>query len=224
MIAQSLYTVTGILLFAATFTSVQSSQCAVKAIQPSLREIRVILIQHFEVVQRAAQNYTRLVHRLTDEISVNRRLDEPVEVVSDSLERFVKAADQAGQDFIRKSDVALQKASDLANRNCPDENVDWVLELIAVKLRNELQSRIRDQSTPRLQTIVGQSTYKAIRLNRQALDDDDSDNSNEITLVLRDMFALLIELFTVEITDRQRQYFAVTEQALLAATVSAREL
>lgn len=224
MISPNRFTLTCLVLFAVTLTSVQSSKCALRAIQPELREIRKIVIHEITLVRHAAQQYTTLVRHLTDNITALGPVADIVASVRNGLDSFVRTADEAARILFRKANRQLRRASRRAQSNCPDLDVDPLLDQISRGLRHESDKRIQQQSNPRLYEIVGKATQKAVRGSQQALEDGNVDETNRITLVLRDVFALLTELFTVEIKDRQRQFFAFTEQLLLAAVVSAKSL
>lgn len=218
------FTVTFLLLFAVTFSSVQSTKCIVDAIQPTLREIREILLQQIGVAQRAAQSYTKLVHSLTDDITALSHVAEPTRTIRESLDRFVKTTDDAAQTYITGTIASLKRAAIRVNHDCGTTNINPWFQSVIDELYLGLQIRIQQKSTPRLYKIVDEATQKAVRLAQQAVDDRNSDEDNRITLVLRDVFALLIELFTFEIEDRQRQYFTFAEQVLLTAAVNSRHI
>lgn len=198
--------------------------CAVKAIKPELREVRKTVIQQIHVARLAAQQYTALVHRLTDKFNALDNVADIVLAIRQGLDTFVKTADKAANTLFSKADRLLFTAIHRVKRNCPGEDLHPILHEVGQGLRRESKVRIQQQSNPRLFEIVGKATQKVVRGNEQAFFDDNEDETNRITLVLRDVFALLIELFTVEIKDRQRQYFAYTEQLLLSAVVQAKRV
>lgn len=224
MITKSPLTLTFLVLFATTLTSVHSSRCAVKGIQPALREVRSTVIGQIGVVRRAGHRFTALVHRLTDNLTALDPVASPMIAIRRGLDSFIKIATKAAKTLFVISERSLRRAARRTKHNCPDIDIDPLLAEIEKGLKQEIESRIKRQSNPRLFEIVGRATQKAVRGHEQALDLGDEDEANRITLVLRDVFALLIELFVVEIKDRHRQYFAFTEQLLLSAIVSAKAL
>lgn len=223
MIALNRFTVLFIMLLAATLAIVQSTKCAEKSIRFKLLDIRSDLKKEIGVVRRAAKIYTKSVHRLTDEIFVGPTMNETVLAIRHSFESFLQFADRRHRVFLGNTDRSLEKASDQLSTDCPNEDVDTALEEVDIQLREKVRSRIKIQSVNRLHTIIRQQTENAIEMNRKALASNDQDIKWRVTLALRDVFALLIELFMVEIRDRQREYLAFAEQTLLTAYIQARK-
>lgn len=221
------FLITFLLVFAATLATVRSSECAANAIKPELREIRSLLYHHQALLRNAARRYSALVHQLTDNITAgdNDRITDRVLVVRYGLNRFVATVVEASRLFLSRCDRALRRASKRATRNCPNVNgVDQLLDSIRNGLRYELKRRILEKSDDELYRIVGTATQNAVRLVQQSVDDADVDETNDTTLVLRDLFAHLIQSFEFEIRDRQRRYALFVERKLLAGVVSAKRI